>query len=127
MGGAKKSGDIDIIICDPSNDSKIFNTLMRARAVELEYTMNEHGIYHFKNKKKGNRVDKEFITEESIFEFLGIEWREPNERIDGNSFKLVSSGGKKTAAKTAAKTTTKTTKKTALKKKHQLIKKNISD
>ncbi len=187
--GAKKSGDIDIIICDPSNDSdifknyidklieknimievlsrgnvktlgisritskslnrridfmftpksefafailyftgsKIFNTLMRARAVELEYTMNEHGIYHFKNKKKGNRVDKEFITEESIFEFLGIEWREPNERIDGNSFKLVSSGGKKTAAKTAAKTTTKTTKKTALKKKHQLIKKNISD
>ena len=176
--GAKKSGDIDIIICDPSNDSdifknyidklikknimievlsrgnvktlgiskitsksisrridfmftpksefafailyftgsKIFNTLMRARAVELEYTMNEHGIYHFKNKKKGNRVDKEFLTEESIFEFLGIEWREPTERIDGNSFKLISTGGKKT------------TKKKALKKKHQSnTKNNISD
>lgn len=186
--GAKNSGDIDIIICDPSNDntifknyidklieknimievlsrgnvktlgisritskslfrridfmftpksefafailyftgSKIFNTLMRARAVELEYTMNEHGIYHFKNKKKGNRLDKEFLTEESIFEFLGIEWRDPNERIDGNSFKLVSTGGKKEVP-TKTKAPKKTTEKTALKKKHQLLKKNISD
>lgn len=181
--GAKNSGDIDIIICNPSNDneifknyidkliekkimievlsrgnvktlgiskitskslsrridfmftpktefsfailyftgSKIFNTLMRARAVELGYTMNEHGIYDFKNKKKGKKLDEEFPTEESIFEFLGIEWRGPTERIDGNSFKLVSSGGN-TITKTPKKT--KTTKKTALKKKHQSSTKN---
>ena len=179
--GAKNSGDIDIIICDPSNDntifknyidklieknimievlsrgnvktlgiskitnkslsrridfmftpktefafailyftgSKIFNTLMRARAVEMGYTMNEHGIYDFKNKKKGKKLNKEFSTEESIFEFLGIEWRGPTERIDGNSFKLVSSGGNTKTPKTP-KTPKKTAKKTALKKEHQL-------
>lgn len=180
--GAKDSGDIDVIICDPSNDntifknfidklieknimievlsrgnvktlgiskmsskslsrridfmftpktefafailyftgSKIFNTIMRARAVEMGYTMNEHGIYHFKNKKKGDPVEKEFPTEESIFEFLGIEWRKPTERIDGNSFKLVSSGGKTKTPKKTTKTK-KTTKKTALKKKNSLV------
>jgi len=179
--GAKNSGDIDIIICDPSNDntifknyidklieknimievlsrgnvktlgiskitnkslsrridfmftpktefafailyftgSKIFNTLMRARAVEMGYTMNEHGIYDFKNKKKGKKLNKEFSTEESIFEFLGIEWRGPTERIDGNSFKLVSSGGNTKTPKTPKKPK-KTAKKTALKKEHQL-------
>ena len=184
--GAKDSGDIDVIICDPSNDnsifknyidklieknimievlsrgnvktlgiskmtskslsrridfmftpksefafailyftgSKIFNTLMRARAVEMGYTMNEHGIYHFKNKKKGQGLDKDFPTEESIFEFLGIEWRGPTERIDGNSFKLVSSGGnpKKTPKKPKKpKTAKKTAKKTALKKEHHML------
>ena len=192
--GAKNSGDIDVIICDPTNNntifknfidklieknimievlsrgdvktlgiskmtskslsrridfmftpktefafailyftgSKIFNTLMRARALELDYTMNEHGIYHFKNKKKGDPVEKEFLTEESIFEFLGIEWREPTERIDGNSFKLVSSGVKQETKqgtkqgtlKKQGKTTKKkgkTTKKKALKKEHQMV------
>ena len=181
--GAKTSGDIDIIICDPSNDnavfknyidklieknimievlsrgkvktlgisritkkhlfrridfmftpktefafailyftgSKIFNTLMRSRAQELGYTMNEHCIYHFENKKKGKRVNKEFLTEKSIFEFLGIEWREPTERIDGNSFKLVSVTPENTKIEPK-----KTTKKKALKKKHQdQIKNNI--
>ena len=196
--GAKTSGDIDIIICDPSNDnavfknyidklieknimievlsrgkvktlgisritkkhlfrridfmftpktefafailyftgSKIFNTLMRSRAVEMGYTMNEHGIYHFENKKKGKRINKEFLTEKSIFEFLGIEWREPTKRIDGNSFKLVEENTKiepknstdKSTEKSTYKSNEKSTEKTALKKKHQdknQIKKNI--
>ena len=41
------------------------------------------------NKKKGDRLEQYFPTERSVFEFLGIEFREPHERTDGNSFKLV--------------------------------------
>ena len=112
--------------------SKIFNTLMRSRAVEMGYTMNEHGIYHFENKKKGKRINKEFLTEKSIFEFLGIEWREPTERIDGNSFKLIEENTKikpkNSTDESTDKSIKKSTEKTALKKKHQdknQIKKNI--
>tara|TARA_B100000795_G_scaffold132725_1_gene99055 strand:- start:2604 stop:5663 length:3060 start_codon:yes stop_codon:yes gene_type:complete len=68
--------------------SKIFNTLMRARAQDLGYTMNEHGLYHMVKNKKGDKITQEFADEASIFAFLGIEWREPKERI-GNSFKLI--------------------------------------
>ena len=69
--------------------SKIFNTLMRQRALHLGYTMNEHGMYHMEKNKKTNKVDHTFVDEKSIFDFLGIEWRDPKDRIDGNSFKLV--------------------------------------
>ena len=51
--------------------------------------MNEHGIYHMVNNKKGDRIAQSFTDEKSIFEFLGIEWREPKDRIDGNSYQLI--------------------------------------
>ena len=69
--------------------SKVFNTLMRKRALDLGYTMNEHGLYHMKNKKKDKRVDVEFTDEQSIFTFLGIQYRHPTERSDGNNFQLM--------------------------------------
>lgn len=66
--------------------SKTFNTVMRQRAVERGYTLNEHGIYNFKNKVKGDKVDPSlFKTEKDIFNFLDMEYKEPNERIDGRS------------------------------------------
>ena len=58
--------------------SKVFNTIMRGRAVSLGYTMNEHGITT-KNKAK---VDATFTTEQDIFAFLGMEYREPCRRTD---------------------------------------------
>ena len=97
--------------------SKIFNTIMRSRALDLGYTMNEHGMYHMVNNKKGDRIAQTFTDEKSIFEFLGIEWREPKDRIDGNSYQLIDDVAAQ--GKTQQKiepTVKKQTKKNALKK-----------
>ncbi len=58
--------------------SKVFNTLMRGRAVSLGYTMNEHGI----TTKTKVKVGQKFNTEKDIFDFLGIEYRDPCRRTD---------------------------------------------
>uniref|UniRef100_A0A6C0D834 DNA polymerase beta n=1 Tax=viral metagenome TaxID=1070528 RepID=A0A6C0D834_9ZZZZ len=79
--------------------SKIFNTVMRGRALALGYSLNEHGI---SIKKKGEKVikgemisDKQiFNNETDIFDFLGIVYKEPNERIDGRSVILKDEIGK---------------------------------
>ena len=66
--------------------SKIFNTVMRHIALEKGYTMNEHGIYYMsKDKKKGEKVTNHFTSEKDIFDFLGLQFKEPNERIDGRA------------------------------------------
>jgi len=82
-------------LCTPSNEyatallyftgSKYFNTVMRQWALDRGYTMNEHGIYHLVGAKgeKGALVDTVFETEEDVFGFLGLVWREPSERRDG--------------------------------------------
>ena len=148
--GAAHSGDIDIIICDPSNDvnvfhkfldkiiekkilievlsrgdvkslgvsklrgkparridfmftpkneyafailyftgSKNFNTLMRGQALKKGYSMNEHGMYKMVKGKKTTKLKKYFPDEKSIFKFLDIEYREPVERQNSNSFAIV--------------------------------------
>jgi len=61
--------------------SKIFNTIMRQKALDQGYTFNEHSIYHLsKDRKKGEKVDKHFTSEKDIFDFLGLEYRTPVER-----------------------------------------------
>jgi len=65
--------------------SKIFNTVMRHVALEKGYTMNEHGIYKMEAKKKGDKVNRTFNSEEDIFEFLGLEYKSPIERTDGRA------------------------------------------
>lgn len=65
--------------------SKTFNTVMRQRAVDMGYTLNEHGISVMKDKIKGDLVDKTFTKEKDIFDFLKMEYKRPNERIDGRS------------------------------------------
>ena len=57
-----------------------FNVNMRQRAVDLGYTMNEHSLYHFKNKVKSKKVDGKFEKEEDIFKFLGMVYKSPTER-----------------------------------------------
>ncbi len=69
--------------------SKVFNTLMRGRALELNYTMNEHGLYHYKNNKKGNLIDQTFNTEQDIFSFLGIKYVEPEMRNNRHNYELL--------------------------------------
>ena len=58
--------------------SKVFNTLMRGRALALGYTMNEHGI----TTKKKEKLSYTIKTEQDIFNFLGIKYQEPCQRVD---------------------------------------------
>ena len=64
--------------------SKVFNTIMRGRAVSLGYTMNEHGI----TTKSKSKVHATFTTEQDIFGFLGMEYREPCRRTDIREYVL---------------------------------------
>jgi len=73
--------------------SKIFNTVMRHVALEKGLTMNEHGLYTFENKKKGDKVSHVFKNEKDIFDFLGLEYKAPNERIDGRAIIVQSALG----------------------------------
>ena len=60
--------------------SKGFNTVMRAKALEMGYTMNEHRII---NKTTGEKAPVKFTDEKSIFDFLHLEYKSPDQRIDG--------------------------------------------
>jgi len=65
--------------------SKIFNTVMRQRALEMGFTMNEHGLYTIKDKKKGEKVVYKFYSEKDIFDYLNMEYKNPQERMDGRA------------------------------------------
>ena len=68
--------------------SKGFNTTMREHALTMKYTLNEHGMSVMEGKKKGNLVEHKFADEKSIFDFLGLEYKTPEERIDGRDVVL---------------------------------------
>jgi NAD-dependent DNA ligase len=70
--------------------SKTFNTVQRQRALALGYTLNEHGITHMVNGKKGESVADAFPDERAIFTFLGMKYKEPQERKDGRAVELLS-------------------------------------
>lgn len=72
--------------------SKIFNTVMRHQALSLGFTMNEHGLYKIIEKKKGPKVDKIFLEEKDIFDYLNMEYKTPIERIDGRAVILKNVG-----------------------------------
>jgi NAD-dependent DNA ligase len=69
--------------------SKIFNTIMRNQALTMGLTMNEHGLYKMENKVKGEKVQYKFESEQDIFNYLNIEYREPWERTDSRAFKEI--------------------------------------
>ena len=62
---------------------------MRGRALQLGYSMNEHGLYRMVGNKKGDKIDQIFESEGDVFKFLGMVYKSPTERIDGNSVVLV--------------------------------------
>jgi DNA polymerase beta len=68
--------------------SKIFNTVQRQRALDLGYSLNEHGLYKMVQGKKGARVEGDFPTEKSIFDFLEMKFKEPKDRVDGRSVQV---------------------------------------
>ena len=60
--------------------SKELNTAMRERALKMGFTLNEHGFSKMENKKKGDKVDAVFPNEKSIFEFLKMKYKLPEQR-----------------------------------------------
>ncbi len=60
--------------------SKDFNVRFRTECLKRGYTLNEDGLYEFKNKIKGKCVSTEFETEEDIFKFFGFAYVPPTER-----------------------------------------------
>lgn len=55
-----------------------FNKIMRFKANQLGFTINEYGIYHYINGQKGARVEVE--TEKDIFKVINCVYLDPNER-----------------------------------------------
>jgi len=78
--------------------SKIFNTLMRAQALKMGYTMNEHGLYTH-NGTKGSKIKHKFKDVKDIFNFLNIKWVEPRDRETAENFKVLSNRKNKTRKK----------------------------
>jgi len=75
--------------------SKIFNTVMRGKALSMGYSLNEHGLYKMEGKKKADKIDTVFGSEKDIFDFLGMEYREPVERVNGLSVASFKQGTEK--------------------------------
>ncbi len=67
--------------------SKLFNTIVRQKALDLGYTLNEHGLSYMSKGIKGKKVDESFPTEASILNFLGFEYVKPENRVDGQQLK----------------------------------------
>ena len=65
--------------------SALFNTIMRQRALDMNYTLNEHGFHTMIKGKKGKAIDNEFKTEKDIFDFLNLEYKHPEERTNGSA------------------------------------------
>ena len=93
----KKARRVDLMYAPPAEyafatlyftGSKAFNTMQRQRALNLGYTLNEHGFHEMKNGRKGAKVEGDFPTEESIFDFLGMKYKKPTERKDGRAVVL---------------------------------------
>jgi len=69
--------------------SKIFNTVMRGHALKQGYSLNEHGLYKMDGKKKGEKVETLFHGEKDIFDFLKMEYKTPEQRVDGRAVQTI--------------------------------------
>lgn len=65
--------------------SKVFNMLMRQRALDMGYTLNEHGIHRMVSGKKGAKVEGVFPAEEDIFAFFKMKYKAPEERVNARA------------------------------------------
>lgn len=96
LGDAHVHRRIDVLLTNPLEyifsvlyftGNGEFNVKMREHAKKGGYTLNEKGLFVTRTKE---RVANEFVTENAIFAFLGIEFVEPNLR-EPASFRLTSS------------------------------------
>ena len=97
--------------------SKGFNTVMRGYALKKGLSLNEHGISRKIGGKKEEKLELNIKTEKDIFDYFGLEYKEPEERINGSAVVLKSGENIENLNKT---------KKTSQKVKKNLTKKNKS-
>jgi NAD-dependent DNA ligase len=97
LPGAQYARRVDFLYTTPEEypfsvlyftGSKDFNTVMREHALSMKYTLNEHGLSVMENRKKGDRVEHVFVDEQSIFDFLNLEYKKPVDRVDGSAVKV---------------------------------------
>jgi NAD-dependent DNA ligase len=63
---------------------------MRGHALKMGYTLNEHRIRKLNGSPNTSQIEGMKIeTEKDIFDLLQMEYKEPNERIDGRSIVLL--------------------------------------
>ena len=64
--------------------SKEFNTVMRGHALKMGVSLNEHGLSKKEpGKKKEEMISDRFKSENDIFEYLNLEYKDPTDRING--------------------------------------------
>lgn len=105
----KKARRLDFLYAPPNEyafavlyftGSKAFNTIMRHHVLSKGLTLNEHGLYKMENKKKGDKISETFSSEKDIFDYLGLEYKTPEERKNGNAIvKVVNNSVKKSEEK----------------------------
>jgi len=90
----KRARRIDFLYAPPdefafytlyNTGSAAFNQAQRRHAKKLGYSLNEHGLYHMVGGNKGPKVVGDFQSERLIFGFLGLQYREPKDRVDSSS------------------------------------------
>lgn len=69
--------------------SKHFNTFMRARANTLNLTLNEHGLYEYVKRKKGNKISGNFDSEEAICKYIGVKYLLPIHRENKANYEIL--------------------------------------
>jgi len=95
MGVCKLSGTagkafrhIDLLLCKPEEywytilyftGSDVFNVSMRRHALSKGYSLSEHGL---KQMRDGVPVPPAMNSEKAIFDFLGLEYVKPEDRIN---------------------------------------------
>jgi len=62
---------------------------MRGRALAMGYSLNEHGMYKMDGKQKGAKIEQRFENEASIFDFLKMKYKNPEDRKDGRSIESI--------------------------------------
>ena len=138
----KKARRVDFLYSPPDEypfailyftGSKAFNTVMRQRALNRGYTLNEHGLnIMLKGDKpmKGDKVSHQFFTENDIFNFLEMEYKVPKERLDGRAVQdkiIVNSSNSINTVIVEEKKIIKIKKNLTLKKRKPLISQIIND
>ena len=99
LAGEKYARRVDFLYTTPEQypfavlyftGSKAFNTVMRGHALTMGYSLNEYRFSKIEKGTKGVNLDRVFKDEKDIFDFLGLVYKKPEERIDGRSVEIIS-------------------------------------
>ena len=96
---------------------------MRGYALKQGLSLNEHGFSRKLGGKKEEKLDLDLKTEKDIFDYLGLEYKKPEERINGSSVKIKENLKEKEKIFEKINQSSQKTKKNSIKTKKQQTKK----